>query len=142
MYFLVAILLIIVVIFGITSGMQSYATAQQAQAQIETAQAAQVASWGNLMTILMIMLIVLAVLVLIAAVLWLVYRNLVRRSTSARTSRSTNEITSAPQPQFTLNDLIQLEMLRTLKSINGSPKTLLDAPSEEQPADEPFAWLK
>jgi glucan phosphoethanolaminetransferase (alkaline phosphatase superfamily) len=139
--FLVIALLLIVAIFGITSGMQSYATAQQAQAQIETAKVAQISSWGNLMTILMIMLIVLAALALIAAILWLAYRNLIRKSL-ARPSRAPSEIKSTPQPQF-LNDLIQLEMLRTLKSINGSSQpTLLSAPTEEPPTDEPFSWLK
>lgn len=144
MYFLIAVLLIIVIIFGVSSGMQSYATAQQAQAQIETAKVAQISSWGNLITILTIMLIVLFLVVLIAMVLWMAYRNLVRRSESQRGRSSTPEITTPSQPQFSVNDLVQLEILKTLQSLHGATpnQNLLSAPREEQPADEPFSWLR
>lgn len=59
--FVVIALIVVVVIFGISSGMQSYATAQQAQATIETARAAQMATFGNLLMILSILIVVLIV---------------------------------------------------------------------------------
>jgi len=143
MAWLIAVLLIIVIIFGVSSGMDSYATAQQAQAQIETAKVAQISSWGNLITILTIMLIVLFAVILIAMVLWMAYRNLVRRSESQRVRSSTPEITTPSQPQLNANDLVMLIALKTLQDMNGSSQTnLLSAPREEQPSDEPFSWLR
>lgn len=140
MYVLVVILLIVVVIFGVSSGMQSYATAQQAQAQIETAQAAQVASWGNLITIFTIMLVVLFVVVVIAAILWMIFQRSLHRTASRQPN--TQALPREDRPQLTVNDLVQLEVLRTLKEMRGSsPSNLLSAPREEEPSEEPFSWL-
>ncbi len=62
--FLIAVLLVIVLVFGISSMMQSYASAQQAQATIETAKALQVATFGNVLVIVLVTLIVLAIIAL------------------------------------------------------------------------------
>jgi hypothetical protein len=47
------LLFIVIVVWGLSSVSQSLATAKQAQVTIETARAAQVASTGNLVTILL-----------------------------------------------------------------------------------------
>ena len=60
-FFFIA-LVIVVLLFGLSSMSQSYAAAQQAQAVIETAHAAQIASAGNVVVI-----VTLAVLLLVAA---------------------------------------------------------------------------
>lgn len=65
--FFAVVLTLIVLVFGISSAMQSYASAQQAQATIETAKAAQMATFGN------VLVIVVAVLVLFAVIALVVY---------------------------------------------------------------------
>ena len=59
---LIIIVLIVILLFGLSSMSQSYAAAKQAQAVIETARAAQIASAGNL-----VIIVTLAVLLLAAA---------------------------------------------------------------------------
>lgn len=148
MYFLVAILMIVVIIFGVSSGMQSYATAQQAQAQIEVAKVAQVNAWGNLVTILMFLLIILIVFALIAAALWLLYKRSAQRSSvhAPRVSTATHSTPVENQPQLTMQDLLQLEMLRAIRSLHApnSNAPALPAPHEEQEVstDDPFYWLR
>jgi preprotein translocase subunit SecG len=141
MYFLVALLLIIVVIFGISSGMNSYATAQQAQAQIETAKVAQISSWGNLITILTLALVILVALMLIVGAVWILYKR------SARLAASHLRSVAAPreEPQIGTGELTQLMMLLLLKSLqapsNSNPHTL-PAVREEEPTEELFPWLR
>jgi len=141
MYFLIAILLIIVVIFGISSGMQSYATAQQAQAQIEVAKVAQISSWGNLVTILTLALVILVALMLIVGVLWMLYKR------SARTTANHQRPVATPreEPQMGTNELTQLMMVLLLKSLqppsNPTPHTP-PAPREEESTEELFPWLR
>ena len=73
-YVFALLLLIIVLIFGLSSMSQSYATAQQAQAAIEASRAAQIASTGNLVTLVMVSLVVVAILVAVVVIAWLVLR--------------------------------------------------------------------
>ena len=60
--FLVIALLILVLVFGLSSISQSYATAKQAQATIETARTAEIASTGNLIAILLFALLVIVII--------------------------------------------------------------------------------
>lgn len=141
MVVLIAILLLIVIILGVSSGMQSYATAQQAQATIEVARVAQISSWGNLISILTIILVLVTVVALVALVLWFLYK----RSTLNR-PRPTRAIspTSDARPQVSVNELTQLMMLDMLRSMKTTspPTPLLQERGEEEPVDEPFHWLK
>lgn len=74
-FVLFAILLVIVVlVWGLSSISQSYAAARQAQASIEASRAAQIASTGNLVTILAVVLVILALLAIIGFALWLFYQ--------------------------------------------------------------------
>ena len=59
---LVIALLIVVLLFGLSSISQSYASAKQAQAAIEASRAAQIASAGNLVLIAILVVLVLAAL--------------------------------------------------------------------------------
>lgn len=70
---LLIVVLVLVVVFGAASMMQSYATAKQADAVIETAQAAQMATFGNVAVILLLVIVVLAVLF---AVMYIAVRGL------------------------------------------------------------------
>lgn len=60
--FLAVILLVVVVIFGAASIMQSQAAAKQAEAVIETAKVAQMATFANVMVIVLVVVVVLALL--------------------------------------------------------------------------------
>lgn len=60
--FLAVILLLVVVIFGAASIMQSHAAAKQAEAVIETAKVAQMATFANVMVIVLVVVVVLALL--------------------------------------------------------------------------------
>ena len=73
-YVFVFILLIIVLLFGLSSASQSYASAKQAEATIETARAAQIASAGNLVTLVTVALVVIAILASIVLITWLFLR--------------------------------------------------------------------
>ena len=71
---LVALLFLIVFLFSLASVSQSYATAKQAQAAIEASRAAQIASTGNLVTLMTIALVVVAVLAAVILIAWLLLR--------------------------------------------------------------------
>jgi heme/copper-type cytochrome/quinol oxidase subunit 2 len=66
-YVVVIILLGVLAIWGVSEGMQNYAMAKQAEATVETAKAAQIASTGNLLVILLVVIVILA---LMAAVVY------------------------------------------------------------------------
>lgn len=134
MYLVIALLLIIILVMGISSGMNSYATARQAQATIEVAQVAQLNAWGNLVTIGILALVIFVAFGLIIAVLIVMNR----RKNGRGHSRPMITPSGSQQPQLTVNDLIQLEMLRTLKSMNTSTLTL----PEEQSEDQLLDWLR
>lgn len=137
----IVILLAVVVIFGVSSGMQSYATAQQAQAQIETARVAQVNAWGNVLTILAVITIVIVAMLLIAAVIWVMYRRSLSRKPRA-VSQSPDASAPALPAGKTLEMLLQMKMLELLMD-RTQPRNLLDTPREEQaPVDDLFPWLR
>jgi uncharacterized membrane protein len=82
-YILVAALILIAVLFGISSAMQSYATAQQAQAAIEASRTAQVLAVNQLISTIVISV---SLIVLLAVAVALVVFFL-RRRPQANTSR-------------------------------------------------------
>lgn len=57
------VVLIIALVFGVSSVMQSYASAQQAQAVVETAQVAQMATFANVVVIVVMALVLVLILV-------------------------------------------------------------------------------
>ena len=59
---LVVILFVVVALLSLSSVSQSYATAKQAQATIETARAAEIASTGNLIAIVLFALLVIVII--------------------------------------------------------------------------------
>lgn len=66
---LVIAILILALLFGLSSMSQAYAAAQQAQAVIETARAAQIASAGNLLIIATLLVLLLTALAVIGYLL-------------------------------------------------------------------------
>jgi ABC-type Fe3+ transport system permease subunit len=71
---LILALVIVVLFFGLSSVSQSYATAKQAQAAIEASRAAQIASTGNLVSLVTVALVIVAVLTAVVVIAWLVLR--------------------------------------------------------------------
>lgn len=138
-YFVIAILVMVVIIFGVSSTSQSYATAQQAKAQIETAQLGQISAWGNLITILVVAVIIIVVLAILAfALYWIFVRPRARVNARAVAPRVQGSAQPALDPGAAINQLVQLEMLKALRSMNGgSAPALLDAPQE----DDEIPWL-
>ena len=122
MIYIVAIILLLVLgIWGISQGIQNYAMVKQAEATAETAKAAQVASFGNVIIILVMAIIVLG---LIAAVMYgaifLAKRKaaLTRATYGPRVPRSLNPELPAPGPD--LNQLTQLVTLQMLMKLSGT----------------------
>ena len=140
MIWIVILLSAVLIIIGISSGMQSYASAQQAQAQIEMARAMQISAGGNLVTILGGLLIVLIVLILIVVLAWFSWRRFLNRLQADERPQTGP---AAARGGLTISDLVQLEMIRTLREMRGPQDLALPAPHEE-PAqtDDPLHWLK
>ena len=143
MGWLVLALLVIVIIFGVSSGMQSYATAQQAQAQIEVARVAQVNAWGNLVTILVLALVIVFVLAVIAIALLYFSKGRQAKRSGQMPSRVQHKSIGEPaamDPSQALGLMVQLRMLEMMDSMK--PSRQLPTPTEEQPDEEPFHWLR
>ena len=141
---LIAILLLIVLVFGISSSMQSYDTAQQAQAQIELARVAQADAAGNLVSL--ISLIVLVLLILMAAIAWLYIRRVRQLQQTGMPSVrvGSSQIRQPPTgsaPQLDSQQINMLIQLRILELLQPS-RPQLPAPEQDQPVDEPLSWLK
>ena len=109
---LIAVCLLVLIVFGVTSGMQSYATAKQAQATIEVAQVAQVNAWGNLVVILLLALVIVCVLALV------VYRitSFSRRNPTSVHPKPPTRLPSGAAPILSpsLDTLIELKKLEIL----------------------------
>jgi ABC-type Fe3+ transport system permease subunit len=69
----VLILLVLALLFGLSSISQSYATAQQAQAAIVASKTAQIASVGNLVIVVAAALVIVVLLAAVIITAWLLY---------------------------------------------------------------------
>ncbi len=140
MHILIAVLLLIVIIFGVSSGLQSYATAQQAQATIEVARVGQINAQANLVTIVTMVFVIVASMALIAVALWVLYR---RSSKRAGTSLSKPLQASVPQERDPLDQLLELEKLRLLRDLQGSNQLQLpDSQPVQQSENDSLYWLR
>lgn len=74
LYVFALLLLLLALLFGLSSISQSYASAQQAQAAIEASRTAQIASTGNLVVVVMAALVIVAFLAAMVLVAWLLLR--------------------------------------------------------------------
>ncbi len=66
-YVFIAVLVLVVVVFGVSSVMQSFASAQQAQASIESSKTAQVLAVNQTINTLVIGLVILLLVGIVAA---------------------------------------------------------------------------
>lgn len=114
-YALVILLFLIVLLFGLSAGMDSYATAKQAEAVIEVARIGQINAFVNLAVILFCVALAAGS---IALLFWLV----TRRQTNPRKQQSA-------QPDMTT--LVQLATLKMLAGMgSGAQAPRLSAPVE------------
>jgi hypothetical protein len=143
------LLIIVIVVWGLSSISQSLASAKQAQAAIESARASQVASTGNLVTILIMALVILVVIALIGFSLWLFYQirvkpilsrtGLLSRSSGRKMFGQSNQPElSNPDPLGMLTQMMTFQMYRQLQMDMRQQRY-------EQPAqlddDEDNQWL-
>ena len=129
-YAVVIISLFVLMIWGISEATQNYAMAKQAEATVEVARAAKVASYGNL---LVIALVVLIILLLIAAVIYgMILLN--KRYNPAPAARS--NLTYARQPQIQsgpdVNQITQLLTLQILSKMAGITTPQLEDREHEE----------
>lgn len=113
---IVALLVVVLILWGTTSISQSYAAAQQAKATIAAAHAAEVASLGNVIVIATLAILVLA---LVAAIGYLMYlRSQASRQRIPRGQGQGRQSlpTSAPAPDA-LTQLTQLMIIQTLRDM-------------------------
>jgi|GEM_PF-5441211 flagellar basal body-associated protein FliL len=138
MYWLILIgLVVLIVAWAATDIAGSVASARQAEATIETAKAAQVASAGNLVTILMTALVVIFLLALVGLVLYFLYRTRLQPEAARPALRRASQ-GLLPEAGNSLETLIQLETLRALQGMRQPTESIqLDAGDE---GDETVAW--
>lgn len=145
-YVVLGILLLVVLVFGFSSGMNSYASAQQAQAAIEQARAvqdvatvAQINAWGNVVLTLALLTIIAVIigLVVFGIYLW-------SRVNGAKKSRAQSDVQILPgmPSKQSLDMMLQMGMLQMLQRMNGEqPVQLLEVPKEEEVEPDAFHWL-
>ena len=141
------LLFIVIVVWGLSSISQSLATAKQAQATIETARAAQVASTGNLVTILVTALVILGILAMIGFGLWLFFQVRIKptlRRTGLHLGNGQKMYGWNNQPELTGQDpLGQLTQLMTLQMLQQMQRDVRQQ-RQEQPAqleEDENQWL-
>ncbi len=126
MKFLFALtLVIIVLVFGLSSISQSYATARQAQAAIEASQAAKIAGTGNL--------ILIVTLVILLAVALAVIAYLLLRDRQANATRSSMRFGQVPQTDMDslLSAMATLLMVQAMRNPQAETDMLFRPRYEE-----------
>jgi len=138
--------IILIVMFGIQASAQSYATAQQAQAQIELARVAQVNAASNLISLLTVAIVVLLILLVLAAIVLMYVRRQLISADQASVHAGPRQIrqpATAQAPMLgseQISLLIQMKILEMLQSPRPQLPALLQR--DEQSADDPLSWLK
>lgn len=137
---IIIVLLIALILVSVSSAGDSYATAQMAQAQIETARAAQISASGNVLAMMFLGgLIVLIVLGLILfGYLWMRSRMRMAEETPASDRPGPSQV-RAPSTAPGLMDPNQINALIALMILERLQGT---RPELDQPSDEPLHWLK
>jgi hypothetical protein len=145
-YVFALLLFVVVLVFGVGSVMNSYAQVQQAEAVRAVARVAEVNAWGNLVVILVVALVVLLV---IGVVVWMVKRSstapLAKSARgSAQTGASSSAYASTGAQQVDVNMLLQLEMLKTMRSMQQlpAPASTITQQVDENESVEMMYWLR
>jgi formate hydrogenlyase subunit 3/multisubunit Na+/H+ antiporter MnhD subunit len=127
----IGILLLVLIVFGVSSSAQSYATVQQAEAMKKVAEVAQINAWGNL--------ILIVLLVILAAVVGFVYLRIRIESAKKQPVREPSESPMLPS-KSQMDMMLYAAMFRMLGSAQPPQQSnLIEMPKEE--AEDPFPWL-
>lgn len=137
-------LLIILILVSLSSSADSYATAQMAQAQIETARAAQISAGGNVLAMMILGgLIVLIVLGLILfGFLWIRARARERQELVQPAGQRAVQTPASPPGLMDPNQLNMLIGLAILDRLQGTRPELAPPAERDQAPDEPLSWLR
>ena len=156
--FLIIVLLMVVALVAITLISAETADARQAQAAIEAARAAQIAAAGQAQTSftqgIVIVLLIVALLTAIGLVGWLFYQFRIKpvldtmngtapgvRVQGAQRRQVSGSQAPALPAGDTINQLVQLELLRTLRGMNQQQNQLPPAYYQQnQPPIEVDYW--
>ena len=138
----VFLLLIVLIVFGVSSSAQSYATVQQAEAMKKVAEVAEINAWGNLILIVAILVILLVVLAAIAAIVYLRIRVDTAKKQPVREPSESPMLPSKSQMDMMLYTM----MFRMLDSTMRRPQqgNLIETPIEmtKEESEDPFPWLR
>ena len=135
-WIIVGILLLVLIVFGVSSSAQSYATVQQAQAVSRVAEVAQINAYSNLILIVAILVILLVVL---AAIVGFVYLRIRIESAKKQPVREPSEPSMLPS-KSQMDMMLYAMMFRMLGSAQPPQQNnLIEMPKEE--AEDPFPWL-
>lgn len=130
--FLVISLLILALVFGVSSISQSHATAKQAQATIEIARAAEIASISNLVVILLLVLLVIAIVGVVLYFFTHIKSKSQQRSHQATQAQVSHSGNANWEHLLTLLlvQILQNQMEQNASQLN-IPPTYVEAPTED-----------
>jgi flagellar biosynthesis/type III secretory pathway M-ring protein FliF/YscJ len=135
----VGILLLVLIVFGVSSSAQSYATVQQAEAMKKVAEVAQINAWGNLILIVAILVILLVILAAIAAFVYLRIRVDAAKKQPVREPSEPSMLPSKSQ----MDMILYAMMFRMLGQAQPPQQSnLIEMPKEDVEAEDPFPWLR
>jgi hypothetical protein len=143
---LIVILVLVMLLFGLASVSQSYASAKQAQAAIEASRAAQIASAGNLVALVTVGLVIVAILAAVVFITWLLLR--VKSQPKRRwVSRSNDDWPETPSPQAnallpTLLSMLTYQMMQNQQQLNQETEQfwMMNEPANDIPAFPDNTW--
>jgi len=135
--FLVISLLILALVFGVSSISQSHATAKQAQATIEIARAAEFANIGNLVVILLLVLLVIGV---IGITLYFLFHS---KTNSQQRSHQSAQAQVSNIGGAHWDNLLTLLLVQILQNQMEQNTTQLHIPPtyEDAPTDDNDLWF-
>jgi hypothetical protein len=135
------IIALVLITWGLSSISASLAAAKQAQATIEAARTAQIASSGNLISLLTTVLVIVVILAGIAVIFWIVYQARIRPLLASLPGnhRPFHAVNGSQQPQVSTSDplgqLVTLATLQMLRDMQRDPRAL--PPSQQSTLEEP-----
>ncbi len=145
-YLFALILLLIVLIFSLSSMSEAYVVAKQAEAVVAANHTAQLTSATNIVLVLVIALLVVGILSLLGFILYLKFRqpDALPGQAPRKWVAGPNAKWQLAEPSHTrapLETLTELLVLQMLQNMQASQTKAFPHPAQlTQPDDEEFAW--
>jgi lysylphosphatidylglycerol synthetase-like protein (DUF2156 family) len=133
--FLLLIIALLVFFLGLASISQAYATTQQAQAAIEASRATQIASAGNLITLVTVTLVIIVMLAAVVMIAWLLLRAKFHPKNHWISGSNANW-ERIPQPQTTnllptLLTMLLYQMMQSQQQRESDQSWMMNEPANE-----------